>query len=92
MSDDYGPTFEDVSAQLDRIERRLDNMGQRIAYLEGYVMGVRKDPELSRPLSSDSAYQRHRRSMRIMFAICWSLIAFQVIFFVLIPLSKTLLR
>lgn len=85
MPDKYELTLEEIAARQERIERRLDNMGQRIAYLEGYVMGVRKDTELPRSLSSDSAWEKsqrsHRRFMRIGFAMCWALIAMSWILF-----------
>jgi hypothetical protein len=93
VSDEYDLPTDETAARLERIERRLDLMGQKIAFLEGYVMGVRKDPELSRSLVLDSTWEknqekswrRHRRFMRIMLTIGWTLVAFELILVLFLP-------
>lgn len=93
MPDNYDFALEDVAGQLNRIERRLDNMGQRIAFLEGslgqrmaFLEGAvfgperRADVPSRRPVSAEDYSRSTRRFIRI----CQIMIVIQVLFVILL--------
>ncbi|GEM_PF-5318118 len=93
MPDDYNLPTDEVIDRLERIERRLDNMGQRIAYLEGSlgqrvaflegaVLRPRRDTSVPSkiPMSADA----HSRFIKRFIWICRIMMVVQVLTVILL--------